>query len=94
MYFVDTADSMGKIEFLMALHKATYGVIESRPVVFDITAFRKASKITWTKLSNGYRMNVGEFADQEVDSTNRPPKDSVGVLDNRNLQLDNKYVLL
>ncbi|GHU52988.1 hypothetical protein AGMMS49975_09980 [Clostridia bacterium] len=81
LYFVDTADSMGKSEFLMALHKATYGVIESRPVVFDITAFRKASKITWTKLSNGYRMNVGEFADQEVDSTNRPPKDSGGVLD-------------
>lgn len=66
-------EEMFKSEFLVALHKATYGILESRPIVFDMNANRKASKITWEKKYDedgnleGYDMIVGEFKDQSVE---------------------------
>lgn len=72
LYIRNYDDRIKKSDFLVALHKATYGVIESRPIVFDIVAMRKASKITWEPEYDsegfliGYRMNVGEFKNQPV----------------------------
>lgn len=77
-YLVDNTitEYMTKSDFLVALHKATYGVIESRPLVYTIPAYRKAQKVVWKKnyttnsegnpVLSGYTMEVGEFKDQQV----------------------------
>lgn len=68
----DSQELVMKSDFLVALHKATLGVIESRPLVYDITAYRKAEKISWYKVRNdsgtiiGYEMVVGDLIDQPV----------------------------
>lgn len=69
-----------KSDFVVALHKATYGVIESRPLVFDAVAYRKAQKVTWSKIYDydsdgdrylvGYDMKVGPLIDQQVSGLN------------------------
>ena len=63
-------DPMRRSEFLMALHRATYGVIESRPLVFDITPYRWASRITWDLdiLNDTYYMIVEPEAFQRVNT--------------------------
>ncbi len=72
LYTRNFDDRIQKSDFLVALHKATYGVIESRPIVFDITAVRKASKIIWEPVYDsegfliGYNMVEGEFKNQPV----------------------------
>jgi hypothetical protein len=50
LYNPNVVEYMRKSPFLMALHKATYGVIESRPAVFEINAWRTASPIWWAKI--------------------------------------------
>jgi hypothetical protein len=49
MFYTNKSDSsFTKSRFLMALHKAVYGVIESRPIVYQITPYRKAQAVIYT----------------------------------------------
>lgn len=72
LYTKNFDDRIQKSDFLVALHKATYGVIESRPIAFDVVAVRKASKIIWEPVYDsegyliGYNMVEGEFKNQPV----------------------------
>lgn len=81
LYVRNSDDRIQKSDFIVALHKATYGVIESRPLVFDIVAVRKASKIIWEPVYDsegfliGYNLVEGEFKSQPVSEkgSNFPP---------------------
>lgn len=53
-------DPMEKSDFLMALHKATYGVIESRPIVLDLAPYRHSQKVTWVLEKDTYTMKIDE----------------------------------
>jgi hypothetical protein len=47
--------SVTRSDFLMGAYKALYGVIESRPLVFNISSWREASEIYYTQDEDGNR---------------------------------------
>lgn len=64
--------TLDKTDFVVALHKATLGVIESRPLAYDVIPYRYASAVWWRKVRDaegnllGYALVLQNYQDQLV----------------------------
>lgn len=91
LYVEGQSDTIRKTDFLMALHKATYGVIESRPIVFDVNSYRNAQRIEWIKVYDddgdliGYERSDGPLTIQQTSD--------VELIDNSELLFRGEYAV-